>query len=388
MQLMSSTMESTLTGIIDNDLAYGKAPRLDPFSQLYIADDPVHGIPERFSRLPNGYSEYIDGEELHVFITVVDNKKYVLTRSQHEFESWEHELALKGIFLLAIFCLASLALGFWMVKRSFLPLDRLLNETRQLNQKLKEGRLESVSFSDIHEKNEIGELAKSFHMTTTRLHHLLTSERQFASEVSHELRTPLTVMSTSIELLANSENLNNHERQIISRAQRTASRMKELIGIFLNLIRQNHSHTEQIATINDIISESAPVWQHEADAKGLRLILEIHEDANNELFNVALVASVFNNLVFNAIRYTEKGQVKIVSCKDFFSVHDTGTGIPENEKERIFDSGYRGTQSSLKANVGYGLGLSIASRICDALNWRITMDSDEDTGTVFTVTFK
>ena len=380
-------MESTLTAIVANDLAQDKPPRLDQYSRLYVAEDPVYGIPARFSGLPDGYSEYTDGEDLHIFVKEIGDKRYILTRNQDEFENWERKLFLKGLILLSAIGMISLGLGFWMVKHSFRPMDRLLDETRHLNQKLKEGRIDSASFSGSWEKNEIGELAESFQLTTKRLHHLLMSERQFASEVSHELRTPLTVMSTSIELLGNSANLNEHERQIVSRAQRTASRMKELLGVFLNLVRQDPAQAEKIAEIAEIVEENEPLWRREAETKGLQLEVEFHNDICMEKFNAILVASVFNNLVFNAIRYTEKGFVKIIVGKDFFSVLDTGAGISALEKERIFDKGYRGKQGTRQGVVGYGLGLSIASRVCNALNWRIAMQSQEGTGTTFTVNF-
>jgi signal transduction histidine kinase len=345
-------------------------PRLDQFSRLYIAEDPVHDIPERFAGIPDGYSEYTSGEDLHIFVKTIDNKKYVLTRSQYEFEKWERKLFLKGLFILFAISLVSFGLGFWMAKRPFRPIDRLMNKTRQLNQEPKEGRLGPNSFSGMWEKNEIGELAESFRITTSRLRQLLMDERQFASEVSHELRTPLTVMSTSIELLGNSENLNDYGRQIISRAQQTASRMKEMISIFLNLVRQDYEHTEKIA---EIVEENEPVWRRESDAKGLQLIVEFHENVCREKFN--------------AIRYMKKGHVKIVVGKDSFSILDTGAGISAREKERIFDKGYRGKPEITEGIAGYGLELSIVSRICDVLNWRITMESHEGNGTTFTVFF-
>ena len=386
-QLMSSTMDSMITEMVNNDLAHDRPPRLDQFSRLYIAGDQVHEIPARFRKIQDGYSEYTSGEDLHVFVKTMDNRKYVLTRSQHEFEQWERKLFLKGLLFLFAVTIVSFGLGFWMAKRSFRSIDRLLDETRQLNQELKEGRLGPDSFSGTWEKNEIGELAESFRITTLRLYQLLMGERQFASEVSHELRTPLTVMSTSIELLENSENLNDHERQIIQRAQRTASRMKEMVDIFLNLVRQDYGHAEKIAEIVDIVEENEPVWKREAEAKGLQLFVEFDENTNREKFNAILVASVFNNLVFNAIRYTQKGHIRIILGRDAFSVSDTGAGISAKEKERIFDKGYRGKSGMAEGVVGYGLGLSIASRICDVLNWRITMESHEGNGTTFTVIF-
>ena len=341
-QLMTSTMESMLMETIQDDLSNGNPPELDSFSHLYIEHDAIYEIPERFRNLPSGYSEYTDGEDLHIFVSVVDGKKYVLTRSQYEFENWERQLFIEGIALLSAIVLVTLVLGFWIARRSFRPMDLLLDETRRLNRALKEGRLEAGSFSGQWAQNEIGELAESFQITTDRLHQLLISERQFVSEVSHELRTPLTVISTSIELLEQSKNLDLHERQILQRASRTVRRMKELVGVFLNLVRHDTTHAEKIAEIADIIEENEPVWRHEAEARGLQLIIERHGAPHTEKYNAILLASVLNNLVFNAIRYTAHGHVRIVLEPHAFSVIDTGSGISAAEKERIFDTGYRG----------------------------------------------
>ena len=387
-QLMTSTMESMLMETIQDDLSNGNPPELDSFSHLYIEHDAIYEIPERFRNLPSGYSEYTDGEDLHIFVSVVDGKKYVLTRSQYEFENWERQLFIEGIALLSAIVLVTLVLGFWIARRSFRPMDLLLDETRRLNRALKEGRLEAGSFSGQWAQNEIGELAESFQITTDRLHQLLISERQCVSEVSHELRTPLTVISTSIELLEQSKNLDLHERQILQRASRTVRRMKELVGVFLNLVRHDTTHAEKIAEIADIIEENEPVWRHEAEARGLQLIIERHGAPHTEKYNAILLASVLNNLVFNAIRYTAHGHVRIVLEPHAFSVIDTGSGISAAEKERIFDTGYRGESGRRQETAGYGLGLSIASRICNVLDWQITMESRPGAGTTFTVTFR
>ncbi len=386
-QLISSTMDSTITEIVNKDLAHGRPPRLDRFSQLYISGNPTHEIPAYFGELPDGYSEYTSGEDLYIFVKTINGKKYVLTRSQHEFEQWERNIFLNGLLLLFVITLISFGLCLWMARRSFRPVSRLLDETRQLNQEIQEGRLGSDSFSGIWEKNEIGELAKSFQIITSRLYQLLMSERQFASEVSHELRTPLTVMSTSMELLKNSKNLNDHEQRIIQRAHRTTLRMTEIVNIFLNLARQDYEHSEKIAEIIDIVEENEPVWRSEAKAKGLQLFIKYDEDANHKKFNTILAALVFNNLVFNAIKYTQKGHIKITLDKDSFSVLDTGSGISIKEREHIFDKGFRGKSGIAEGIMGYGLGLSIASRICNVLGWRITMESSENNGTIFTVIF-
>ena len=120
-QLMTSAMESMLTETIDDDLSYGAPPRLDPFSRLYIEHDTKYEIPERFRNLPEGYSEYTDGEDLHVFVKTINGKKYIMTRSQDEFENWERHLFFTGLALLSAIVLISLALGLWMAQTILPP---------------------------------------------------------------------------------------------------------------------------------------------------------------------------------------------------------------------------------------------------------------------------
>ena len=140
-QLMTSTMDSMLMEIVEEDIHKGKVPGLDSLSAVYIQGDSVRPIPRQFRNIPDGYSEFTDDEELHVYAKTINGKQYVLTRLQEDFENWEHQQFIKGLILLGIVMFISFGLGFYAIRHSFRPLDRLMSETRELDRRLKAGIL-------------------------------------------------------------------------------------------------------------------------------------------------------------------------------------------------------------------------------------------------------
>ena len=212
----------------------------------------------------------------------------------------------------------------------------------------------------------------------------------------------MTVIGMSIELLEGAPNLTAHQKEIVQRAKRTSVRMNELLEVFLNISRGGSGKASRVASVAGVIREMMPVWQADAKAKGLEFVYSGHDGSSgypggtisegdrtgnqeSKQYNAVLVAAIFNNLVMNAIRYTDQGKVTVSVEGNRFRVSDTGLGIPLHDREHIFDLGYRGAIMENSSKVGYGLGLAIAMRICAILGWDISMDSAEGKGSVFTV---
>lgn len=404
-QLMTSTMDSMLVEAVEQKIQKGKDPKMDALSAIYIKDDPIRPIPKRFKNIPDGYSEYTDDEELHVYAKTINGKRYILIRLQEDFEDWEHQQFIKGLVLLGLVMLVAFILGFYVIQHSFKPLDRLMAETRELDRRLKVGILGEMVFSGAQEKNEIGELTESFQVLTKRLEKLWESERRFASEASHELRTPMTVIGMSIELLDNASNLTDRQKDILQRAKRTSARMNELLEVFLNISKGISGKASRVASIEEVIEDLLPTWLTEAQAKNLALVyLNVQENGRRvgesinmpysdapvwgepKQYNAVLVVAILNNLIMNAIRYTEEGQITVTLEVDGFSIQDTGSGIDIHDQEHIFDAGYRGAIMENSGKVGYGLGLAIVMRVCAILGWQIRMTSRKGEGTVFKIT--
>lgn len=402
---MTSTMDSMLVEAVEREIQTGEDPKMDALSAIYIQDDPIRPIPKQFKNIPDGYSEYTDDEELHVYAKTINGKRYILTRLQEDFENWERQQFIKGLVLLGMVMLVAFILGFYVIQYSFKPLDRLMAETRELDRRLKAGILGEMVFSGAQEKNEIGELTESFQVLTKRLEKLWEGERRFASEASHELRTPMTVIGMFIELLENAPNLTDRQKDILQRAKRTSARMNELLEVFLNISKGTSGRTLRVASIEEVIEELLPTWLTEAHAKHLALVyLNVQENeghvgesisvpypdatvqAEPKRYNAVLVVAILNNLVMNAIRYTEEGQIIVTLDVDGFSIQDTGSGIDIHDQEHIFDAGYRGAIMENSGKVGYGLGLAIVLRVCAILGWQIRMTSRKGEGTVFKIT--
>lgn len=383
-QLMGMSMENDLRGIYHYDIMQKLPPRVDQYSRLYIEGDPVRDIPPQYQSLPEGYSEYLNGEELHIFKQTLGGKVYILTTNQGDFENWERTVYLVGgIIFIALLGLAAL-LGWYFSKLMLNPISKLVKESEAMERDLMSGRIyAATAFAGSWGSNEVGVLARRLQMLTSRLRHVILNERQFISEVSHEMRTPLTIISTSLELLENSNKLDKGERTQLKRATDNTERMRKLIDVFLNLFKNRLNSEEDLKTLSEIIKDLYPGWQEISQQKGLTLVCD-YSAKNNQRFNEVLASTVLSNLVGNALKFTEQGSVQIKIENNQIIISDTGPGILEEDRERIFQYGFRGNNA--QGSSGYGLGLSIAKRCADALGWSIEITNQKEGGSVALIT--
>lgn len=308
---MGMSMENDLRGIYHYDIMQKLPPRVDQYSRLYIEGDPVRDIPPQYQSLPEGYSEYLNGEELHIFKQKLGGKVYVLTTNQGDFENWERTVYLVGgIIFIALLGLAAL-LGWYFSKLMLNPISKLVKESEK-ERDLMSGRIyAATAFAGSWGSNEVGLLARRLQMLTSRLRHVILNERQFISEVSHEMRTPLTIISTSLELLENSSTLDKSEQIQLKRATDNTERMRKLIEVFLNLFKNRLNSEEDLKTLSEIIKDLYPGWQEISQQKGLTLVCE-YSARNNQRFNEVLASTVLSNLVRPmALKFTEQGSVQI-----------------------------------------------------------------------------
>lgn len=182
------------------------------------------------------------------------------------------------------------------------------------------------------------------------------------------------------ELLELSKKLTEREQGTLKRASETVTRMGDMIRVFLSVLRNDGFDKSQSAELKDIIDDLMPAWERSATEKGLELTVTVDQKMPRR-YNEVLASSVVNNLVVNALRYTEKGHVTVEVDDRRVRIADTGSGISEDEREKIFDEGYRGRQA--RSQGGFGIGLSVTGRCCDALGWTLSLESEKGRGTTF-----
>jgi PAS domain S-box-containing protein len=216
---------------------------------------------------------------------------------------------------------------------------------------------------------------------------------EFVSISAHQLRTPLSAIKWSLKMLLDGDlgDLTKEQKEFVEKAYLSNERMIRLVNDLLNVTRIEEGRfltNLKAENFVEIIKEMYPSFQELARKKNLAIELILKQDK----FPLVLVDRekikiVIQNLVENAIHYTPKGKITItVEIKDnnlLFSVKDTGIGIPEKQKDRIFSRFFRAENAILSETEGTGLGLFISKNIIEAHGGKIWFESKEGEGTTF-----
>ena len=230
----------------------------------------------------------------------------------------------------------------------------------------------------------IGELQES----NVRNEELIRLRRNLIQNVSHELRTPLTAISGNAELLLNDDNRDSrmcHAETIKTSAGRMASMLNSLLDYFRLDSRKVtiQSKPFKLSLIADTLET-----EFMAQVQSKHLTLTIHNYAS-EVVNgdKNRILSIGGNLLSNAIKFTDSGIITLTTrYKDgvfTLTVEDTGTGISEGQKERIFEPFER--LGNAATQDGFGLGLSIVKQLVELMDGSISVESEKEKGSKFTV---
>ncbi|KJZ63830.1 sensor histidine kinase [Pseudomonas fluorescens] len=326
-----------------------------------------------------GFQEILyHGADFYAMVEVVDGRKYVLLRDQQSLEQRERMLFAVVMVSFVLSILLAILLGRLLARRVMAPVIRLARQVRHRDQLLD---LASPLRPD-YAADEVGELAQSFDQTLGRLRAALGREKLFTSDVSHELRTPLMVLGSSCELLLSNPSLDPRSAAQVSRIARATDEMRQLVETFLMLARaREDSGSQANATLKEVADALVDIWGRLIREKGIEFIYDI-EHVSSDRHNLTFLQSVMGNLLRNAWHYTDQGHIRLTLREHGFIIEDSGIGIPEEERDAIFQPFVRGDE---RRGEGLGLGLSLVQRICSNQNWRVQLSSRQPNGCCFTV---
>ena len=237
-------------------------------------------------------------------------------------------------------------------------------------------------------KRETADLIEQLRQSVEQNEALIASRKKAVHTITHELRTPLTAITSYAGLMWKDYNTDKIG-MYIQNIQQSSDRMREMLNTLLSFFRldngkeQPNFSTCRISSIaHTLESEFMPI----AINKGLALTVTNHTDAV-VLTDKERILQIGNNLLSNAIKFTENGDVSLTMGYDNgmlkLIVKDTGTGMTEEEQQRVFGAFER--LSNAAAKDGFGLGLSIVQRIVSMLGGIIRLESDKGKGSRFTV---
>lgn len=304
---------------------------------------------------------------------------------------WEPVWTLVGIqaanFAIVLFLgvLAALAGAYWVVVRPVRLLERAVDGYASGDRSARANEAE---------QGEIGHLARAFNAMAERLNRQENALRQASAQksrylaiASHDLRQPLQITMMGLETCL--ENAEGKARASVERAQRAAARLHAQLDLLTNVVRADMSGASAqprigALRVSDLFKRVSEAQRQTAAAKGLDL--RVIESSLLVSSDSDALFTIVNNLVMNAIDYTEKGRV-VIGCRRLgamcrIEVHDTGPGIPPESRARIFEAFHRLEPA---IGTGLGLGLTIVKETASLLGHAISVHSKVGKGSCFCV---
>jgi two-component system, OmpR family, phosphate regulon sensor histidine kinase PhoR len=216
----------------------------------------------------------------------------------------------------------------------------------------------------------------------------------FIANVSHELKTPLSLIRMFGELLVTGRTKGPESAkeyaQIITRESERLSRLIDNVLDFARIERGKAAYSFAVGDLGEVLSRGLDVYRYRLEREGMKLNLSIGEDLPPVRIDENAMTLVLLNLVDNAVKYAADGKELSVSVtragdRVLLAVRDKGPGIPDDERERIFDRFYRGRDVRGRPVRGSGIGLSLVKHIVVAHGGGIEVDSAPGRGSTFTV---
>ena len=234
-------------------------------------------------------------------------------------------------------------------------------------------------------------MIKDFNKMVEELGSIETLKTDFVSNVSHEMKTPIAIMKNYAELLQADRIEDGLRKEYAESIENAATRLSDLIVNILKLNKLENQRITPEAEDYDVcrqLCECILQFEDAWDEKEIELEAEI-EDVAMVRADASLMELVWNNLISNAVKFTEPGGSIIVSQTSDenyirVSVSDTGCGMSQESMKHIFDKFYQGDTSHSKE--GNGLGLALVKRVLELMDGDIQIVSEEGKGSTFTVT--
>lgn len=271
---------------------------------------------------------------------------------------------------------------------------RALKPLNEFSKKIEEVQAQNLADSEIEENDvkELNQLSVSYNKMLKRLSEAFETQRQFTANAAHELRTPLAVMQVQLDVYNSSEHPDNDAcaTQTIQMVTEQNERLSKMVKTLLDMSElQTVARDDEIALdalVEEVLADLEPLAQE----KNIQLVQKC--EPVSMMGSDILIYRLVYNLVENAIKYNRlDGTVTVMATEKeghiCIRVEDTGNGIPEELKERVFDPFFRVDKSRSRALGGVGLGLALVHEIVRVHDGEVTIEDNKAGGTTFEVRF-
>lgn len=333
------------------------------------------------------YKDFIVGE----IKFLIDKKTYILQVAT-DYKVLNHtmeDLFYILIFIVPIILIFSIIGGNFLIYKSFAPVEKTLQDLKNINATNLSKRLEVLNNND-----EISKLSKEINNLLERLKVSFEKINQFSSDASHELKTPLTIIRGEIEIALRKDRNTLEYKEILNVCMDEILMIQQTIDDLLFLAKSENSMQiiEEDAYIDEITFDAIKELKAYATLKNIKLESQIKDifqiKGHSKLLKIAI-----KNILKNAISFSHENSSVII--KNYIqnnhfviSIEDEGIGIAQEEQNKIFEKFYRTDKSRNKESGGTGLGMAIVEKIITSHNGKISLESSENIGTTVKLIFE
>ena len=334
-------------------------------------------------------------EGFHGFksILMANGKPYtlVLLQSLHSLNELLRDVRNTFLFVIPFAILLASAGGYFLARKSLAPVTAMASQARGIG-----ASNLGVRLAVANQRDELGQLALSFNELLDRLETSFERQRRFIADASHELRTPVAILRGEAEVtLSKADRSPEEYRETLGILRDESQRLTRIIEDLFTLTRADageYSLSPSDIYLDELAADVLRRARTLAIVKNITLSTTITPELPLRA-DEALLRRMLLNLLDNAIKYTQPGGKISLDCKKegneyVVSITDTGEGIPEEIRERVFERFFRVDKARSReegTHGGAGLGLSIARWIAEAHLGRLELTRSDATGSTFSV---
>lgn len=347
-----------------------------PFDIKSPQDDySFHNVNLPSNKLRAGYHKFInsDGKTIaHMQLSVFKSGTKVIL----------NEVLLFNLLSLPVVLLLILIASIFLANKMLSPINKVIQTAEKISAR---NLSERISYKASPE-DEIGRLRDTLNNLFERLEQQVNQISQFSDHASHQLMNPLTIAKTELEYILRKDRTSEDYKNSLEQIKTQVEKMIHIINHLLIISKYGDEQktSKSIFNLSKLIREEIEI---SFNGKNITLNVEpdIYSRGNGEIFSI-----IIENLIGNAVKYSEQDSEIKVSLRTKnstieFVVADSGIGVRDEDKEKIFQRFFRSDNAEKLGIGGYGLGLSVVKSIIAQMNGTITIEDNKPHGSVFTV---
>ncbi|UOY92610.1 ATP-binding protein [Ectobacillus sp. JY-23] len=332
----------------------------------------------------SGYEPRFDRNITGTVIPVLDEKRLVGILYVYIPLKSVKDLIVDLGWILAPLSILLIVTAAWIGRKIVLAVTKPLLQMERISYKMSGGDFSQRI--EITSSDEVGKLASAFNSMASALEREDLHRKEFLANISHELRTPLSYIKGYSEAILDGV-AKEDPNKYIGLIHREAGRMERLVHDLLDLARlegELFPLQKQPTVFAQLIEDELALYEPQIQEKGLRLVQQLDPDVIADL-DEDRIRQVIHNLMDNALRYTEQGEIKVCLTQNkekcMLMIRDSGIGIAPEHVNQLGERFYRVDKARSRQSGGTGLGLAIVKQIAEIHGGTIQIESEQGVGT-------